>query len=95
LSVWPEALLHETELSGVIAWLVEWVKTGGHVPGVIVGVAVAGGVTVAVGVAVGVIVAVGVAVGVGNGVPQPATVVIVSFHPALKLPTSISLSSTT
>ena len=29
--MWPEALLHETEFSGVIAWLVEWVMTGGHV----------------------------------------------------------------
>ena len=75
--MWPEALLHETELSGVIAWLVEWVMTEGHVPGVIVGVAVAGGVTVAVGeivavgVAVGVTVGLGVAVGVGDAHPPP------------------------
>ena len=28
--MWPEALLHETEFSGVIVWLEECVMTGGH-----------------------------------------------------------------
>ena len=62
--------MHETELSGVIAWLVEWVMTEGHVPGVTVGEAVAVGVTVAVGETVGEGGGVTVAVGLGGGLPH-------------------------
>ena len=54
----------------VIAWLVDWVRTGGHVA-VAVAVAVAVGVTVGGGVAVAVMVAVGD--GVGDGVDAGCT----------------------
>ena len=58
--------MHDTELPVVTVWLLDWVITVGHPPGVGVGVAVA----VTVGVAVAVAVGVGVpGVGVGVGVP--------------------------